>query len=174
MCTTNNSSIESVFHNSVSMCRREIRHCMSWVEDKRRCEKETATLSLIGAASCYQANLGRERRDITADWLETLRGRGQRQRVYKPAQKGLRQCLQDSLRIPSAAALTPLLHGFGLCYALFSETSQNSSQLRSYSTEYRWVSYLMVFMLKQRCLYCLHSNLGVQCKTKVCCISDHH
>lgn len=70
----------------------------------------TATLSLISAASCYQANLGRERRDINADWLETRRGRGQR--VYKQAQKGLRQCLQDSLRIRTAAALTPLLHGF--------------------------------------------------------------
>lgn len=42
----------------------------------------TATLSLISAASCYQANLGRERRDISADWLETRRGRGQRQWVY--------------------------------------------------------------------------------------------
>lgn len=70
----------------------------------------TATLSLISAASCYQANLGRERRDISADWLETRRGRGQR--VYKQAQKRLRQCLQDSLRILTAAALTPLLHGF--------------------------------------------------------------
>lgn len=124
--------------------------------------RRQSTLSLSSAAACYQANLGRERRDIDTDWLETRRGRGQRQRLYKQARKGLRQCLQNSLRILTAAARTPLLTR--LCWSLVFVTDCFICG-KLPTIHHTWGSTVLNIgkcliwgfkAFKQRCFYCLH------------------